>query len=318
MELHEWLQQLKDKTMSHLELLMQKGDIQGPPYTMPDDIELAFLRKFIERQAAGIPHNPRLRNAMGKLNFSPRGNSIDSATPEPADRDFLEPQRTGLDHISDGSSYLEHSSGTSPSLRPENLTQDARSSKQALQVARGALARACKETQDAFLRYTACMDMERQAQQAVAAAEKRRDDIMAALLSRNQTSNEVRSRHSSITDDERGRSPPRYAVGSSQELRTSADMLYSPSRSPIKTLEWQEPDPQAVYATDATRMQDQTGKVTRKRTWEHHPSQVQDAQYYSCEDITALPPRKRVHHMMQGLDVLNPVALQPQNIPLQS
>lgn len=37
-----------------------KGDIQGPPYVMPDDIELTFLRKFIERQAAGIPHNPRL------------------------------------------------------------------------------------------------------------------------------------------------------------------------------------------------------------------------------------------------------------------
>jgi hypothetical protein len=63
MELHEWLQQLKDKTMSHLELLMQKGDIQGPPYIMPDDIELTFLKKFIERQAAGIPHNPRLRKA---------------------------------------------------------------------------------------------------------------------------------------------------------------------------------------------------------------------------------------------------------------
>jgi hypothetical protein len=61
MELHEWLQQLKDKTMTHLELLMQKGDIQGPPYLMPDNVELAFLRKFIERQSAGVPHNPRLR-----------------------------------------------------------------------------------------------------------------------------------------------------------------------------------------------------------------------------------------------------------------
>ena len=37
-ELHEWLQQLKDKTMSHLELLMQKGDIQGPPYSMPEGL----------------------------------------------------------------------------------------------------------------------------------------------------------------------------------------------------------------------------------------------------------------------------------------
>lgn len=61
MELHEWLQQLKDKVMSHLELLMQKGEIQGPPYVMPDNVELGFLRKFIERQAASIPHNPRLR-----------------------------------------------------------------------------------------------------------------------------------------------------------------------------------------------------------------------------------------------------------------
>ena len=62
MELHEWLQQLKDKVMSQLELLMQKGDIQGPPYVMPDNIEFSFMRKFIERQAQGVPHNPRLRN----------------------------------------------------------------------------------------------------------------------------------------------------------------------------------------------------------------------------------------------------------------
>jgi hypothetical protein len=64
MELHEWLQQLKDKVMSHLELFMQRGDIKGPPYVMPDNIELTFLRKFIERQAAGVPHSPRLRNAL--------------------------------------------------------------------------------------------------------------------------------------------------------------------------------------------------------------------------------------------------------------
>lgn len=63
MELHEWLQQLKDKVMTHLELLMQKGEIQGPPYIMPENIELTFLKKFIERQAANIPHNPRLRQA---------------------------------------------------------------------------------------------------------------------------------------------------------------------------------------------------------------------------------------------------------------
>jgi hypothetical protein len=43
---------------------MQRGDIKGPPYVMPDNIELTFLRKFIERQAARIPHNPRLRKAL--------------------------------------------------------------------------------------------------------------------------------------------------------------------------------------------------------------------------------------------------------------
>jgi hypothetical protein len=81
MELHEWLQQLKDKTMSHLELLMQKGDIPGPPYVMPDDVELTFLRKFIERQAVGIPHNPRLRKTLGSDPQSHlRPTSVDSTS----------------------------------------------------------------------------------------------------------------------------------------------------------------------------------------------------------------------------------------------
>lgn len=85
-ELHEWLQQLKDKTMSHLELLMQKGDIQGPPYNMPDGIELTFLRKFIERHNAGIPHNPRLRD--GDASEWPAAvKDDDSATPEASESD---------------------------------------------------------------------------------------------------------------------------------------------------------------------------------------------------------------------------------------
>jgi len=97
MELHEWLQQLKDKVMSHLELLMQRGDIKGPPYVMPDNIELCFLRKFIERQAAGIPHNPRLRKAF----LDNRSNSNNneparllipppSESPEPSDESVLD------------------------------------------------------------------------------------------------------------------------------------------------------------------------------------------------------------------------------------
>ena len=54
-----------------------------------------------------------------------------------------------------------------------------------LQASRASLSRAQKDTQDAFLRYTACLDAERQARQAVVSAEKRRDDVMALLLSRN-------------------------------------------------------------------------------------------------------------------------------------
>ena len=88
MELHEWLQQLKDKTMSHLELLMQKGDIQGPPYAMPDDVELTFLRKFIERQAAAIPHNPRLRNSPSYATQHHSG----SVTPDASETSLLEPK----------------------------------------------------------------------------------------------------------------------------------------------------------------------------------------------------------------------------------
>ena len=47
--------------MAHLEMLIAKGEIRGPPYVMTDDQDFPFLRKFIERQTANIPHNPRLR-----------------------------------------------------------------------------------------------------------------------------------------------------------------------------------------------------------------------------------------------------------------
>ncbi|THU97640.1 hypothetical protein K435DRAFT_58422 [Dendrothele bispora CBS 962.96] len=195
MELHEWLQQLKDKTMSQLELLMQKGDIQGPPYTMPDEIELSFLRKFIERQAAGIPHNPRLRNGTAEP-YVMRDHSVDSGSPEPSDQGYT---RTSLDNSDPSLISLPRPSG-SPSLRnPETLQQEATSSKQALQLTRATLARAQKDTQDAFLRYTACLDTERQARQSVTAAEKRRDDVMAALLALTQSGVYTSSTPSSST-----------------------------------------------------------------------------------------------------------------------
>jgi hypothetical protein len=113
MELHEWLQQLKDKTMTHLELLMQKGDIQGPPYTMSDNIELTFLRKFIERQAAGIPHNPRLRRIRSDQHSIIRDPSTGSPTPEPSERTFI--TASDIDHprLAGGNYHFQHVCSTS-------------------------------------------------------------------------------------------------------------------------------------------------------------------------------------------------------------
>jgi hypothetical protein len=88
MELHEWLQQLKDKTMSHIEFLMQRGNIRGPPFTMAEDIEIPFLRKFVERQAAGIPHNPRLRSTMNDGPPLLREDSVESIVSETSEDSY--------------------------------------------------------------------------------------------------------------------------------------------------------------------------------------------------------------------------------------
>lgn len=91
MELHEWLQQLKDKVMASLEGMLQRGEIGAPgggggggagagagagaaggagvvgagagAYEMPDSLELTFLRGYEDRRRRGAPHNPRLRAA---------------------------------------------------------------------------------------------------------------------------------------------------------------------------------------------------------------------------------------------------------------
>ncbi|KAF7440051.1 hypothetical protein PC9H_000393 [Pleurotus ostreatus] len=325
MELHEWLQQLKDKTMSHLELLMQKGDIQGPPYVMPDDVELSFLRGFIERHKAGVPHNPRLRN--GERPTQIRASSVDSMSPEPESAFVPPPQKyrsSGpMECASEASSsHVPHSSprgSKSPSLLGvDTLTQEASTSKQVLQAARASLTRSSKDTQDAFLRYTACLDVERQARQAVVSAEKRRDDIMAALLVRTQQQGHhstSRSRHSSASDDEDGRSPPRYSKVD-EPRPSSADSTTSRPR-PVS---WPESDPQQnAYANEAAYIEDPSAKASRKhsRSWDRG-NQFPDGQY-ACEDITALPPRKRVHHMMPGFEVLsNVAALQAANMPMPS
>ncbi|KAJ7747924.1 hypothetical protein DFH07DRAFT_573728 [Mycena maculata] len=330
MELHEWLQQLKDKTMSHLELLMQKGDIQGPPYAMPDDIELSFLRKFIERQAAGIPHNPRLRNSNGEIPFPIRQHSVESLSPEPSERAFMEQKtRNPMDHISEPPMTHSTRNSGSPSMHnAELLSQEATTSKQALQSSRAAFARAQKDTQDAFLRYTTCLETERQARAAVTTAEKRRDDIMAALLTRNQAV-DSQSRHSSVSGDEPS---PRY-----EDFRTT-DPMRSTLPAP-KAMDWTAVDGQGLYSTEATsHLEDQSKSRKHQRTWEQHNLQggycdsnmipgpplnhSADAQYgdaqYACQDMTGLPPpRKRIHHMMPGFEVLSNAALQA-NMALQS
>jgi len=104
MELHEWLQQLKDKVMSHLELLMQRGDIKGPPYIMPDNVELTFLRKFIERQAAGVPHNPRLRKAFRENNNDDDNNHYTPPPPRPLPPPPSESPEPSDDSVLDGAS----------------------------------------------------------------------------------------------------------------------------------------------------------------------------------------------------------------------
>ncbi|RDX41963.1 hypothetical protein OH76DRAFT_1363646 [Lentinus brumalis] len=180
MELHEWLQQLKDKVMSHLEVLMQKGEIQGPPYLMPDNVELTFLRKFIERQAAGIPHNPRLRRAFGQnraTGVDPQYSSKISVGSSPSislagcigfDRqESNEEDATATDGAEQGTSH--------------SLLNEVNLNRRNLASARAAFSRAQRDTQEAFSRYTACVDAETQARQQLSMLEERRDALMASL-----------------------------------------------------------------------------------------------------------------------------------------
>ncbi|ETW82752.1 hypothetical protein HETIRDRAFT_316455 [Heterobasidion irregulare TC 32-1] len=187
MELHEWLQQLKDKVMSHLELLMQRGDIKGPPYVMPENVELGFLRKFVERQEAGIPHNPRLRKAALENGYvAPLRHNIVSVTPEPSEESILNGSDDGWtedspNHIPKSSvapiSYPPNKT-SSPQMGTINtLEEEVEASRQILANARGALRRAQKSTHDAFNVYVAAMEAERRAWQDVATEEDRRDSL---------------------------------------------------------------------------------------------------------------------------------------------
>jgi len=272
MELHEWLQQLKDKTMSHLEVLMQKGDIQGPPYVMPDDVELTFLRKFIERHNAGIPHNPRLRHLGPNAQPPHIEESMEVSTPELSDPGYTP---TGLvdqmarlqpDSTSGVSSpSYAHSPATShrPHLiRPpsspstatcEQLIQEAQTSGQFLQDARATLSRAQSQTQEAFQRYTACLEVEARTRREVVLAEQHRDKLMSALLSRTQTTVEY-TRHQSLPQEDVRNSQhtqqhaqhgqPDYSSHHLAERRPSVDMM---THNSPRSLDWRQPDVSNSY-----------------------------------------------------------------------
>jgi hypothetical protein len=49
-----------------------------------------------------------------------------------------------------------------------------------------------------------------------------------------------------------------------------------------------------------------------------YPASLLTAPFSPVQDVTSLPPRKRVHHMMPGFEVLNNAALQAQTMGLQS
>lgn len=338
MELHEWLQQLKDKTMSHLEVLMQKGDIQGPPYVMPDEIELAFLRKFIERHNAGIPHNPRLRHlGPNAPQLPPIDDSMEVSTPELSEGSY--PPSNLVDHIArlqpeSGSNVSSpnyvHSPGTSrphvirtsssPSTATyEQLLQDAQSSGQYLQEARVTLARAQSQTQDAFQRYTVCLEAEARARRDVNAAEQHRDEIMTALLSRTQSSTDY-SRQSSLPhDDTSSQQDHPYSSHHLVDRRPSADMV--PSQNSPR-VDWRQPDMtgsfagalEAIPQSEMRSSRDPSYRPERKhsRSWEEG-GQVD---VHNFQDSN-LPPRKRLHHIVNPSGHSAPLISQAIALPLR-
>jgi len=178
---------------------------------MPDNVELSFLRKFIERQAANIPHNPRLRKAFldknnnNYNNSSPPPRSLPpppSESPEPSDDSVLDgassddgwddPDRRALSRarsVSRNYGPVSYPAPIKSSPRLDSirsLEEEAESSSLHLQSARSALRRAQKATQESFAAYTASLETERRVSQEVAALEDRRDHLLSLMLRQNQ------------------------------------------------------------------------------------------------------------------------------------
>ncbi|EMD33359.1 hypothetical protein CERSUDRAFT_98474 [Gelatoporia subvermispora B] len=216
MELHEWLQQLKDKVMSHLELLMQKGEIQGPPYIMPDNIELTFLRRFMERHAAGIPHNPRLRRGMVPRIASgtdPQHNPQQALATPPL-------PLPGWDAVPEKEDTICSSVSPGPSLTPADkaaeLMKELDICRDLLKTAQGDLLLAQQETKEAFTKYTNCLETETKARRGVSTAQERRDAVVDALLQL------VQQRDAAAIDRTLGQSPAGERPSSSSRPRSES------------------------------------------------------------------------------------------------
>jgi hypothetical protein len=332
-ELHEWLQQLKDKTMSHLELLMQKGDILGPPYSMPDDIELTFLRKFIDRHNAGIPHNPRLRNGNASDWPVPHNDeSMNAGTPEPSEPGSINGSDGQIRGTPDNSvSHPVNSSDnpvhphvieTSPTPSPSSLgwlVQETHSSREALLNARAKLSRAQNDSHEAFQAYSTSLELERQARHEVHAAEKRQDDLMFTLLSRTQSTTEQISRRSSTGIDNR-RGSPGCLPDQIHEHPLSPEIMRPNGLSP-KPINWRQPEPLGFYSDESSalpHLDDHAAQLEQAR--KHPRNWDQSDQLHltqsNCEpqEATFLPPRKRVHHLPDRLDIQNNASVLPQDI----
>jgi len=326
-ELHEWLQQLKDKTMSHLELLMQKGDIQGPPYSMVEDIELTFLRKFIERHNAGIPHNPRLRNGnVSDWPAVPKDDSMNSGTPEPSESGSANAPDQQMQVPADIPNSLPPNStdistqprmtGTSPTPSSNNfdwLIQEAQSSRQILLDTRAKHSRAQQDSQEAFQTYTASLELERQASQEVHAAEQRRDDIMFTLISRTQSTTDQFSRRSVMGMDEQRAID--FPNGIPQQIHHERQLSSEALRSNglnAKAVDWRQPESLGFYSNDTgalPQLDDHSSQMqqTRKhpREWDQNGQLQMDQANCEHRETTFLPPRKRVHHLPTQLDIQN-------------
>ncbi|KAF9654181.1 hypothetical protein BDM02DRAFT_3106459 [Thelephora ganbajun] len=171
--------------MAHLEMLIAKGEIRGPPYVMSDDQDFPFLRKFIERQTVNIPHNPRLRGlSPGNEHHPQLSVSIHrSETPEDSrpSTSFVDDPSRLLDEDHNGSSStMTFQPGTRS--RIATWDKDATVSKQEIDNLRRVLFMARKETHVALQKFNQALDAERKAQAALVAAEDRRGELISSFM----------------------------------------------------------------------------------------------------------------------------------------